>query len=418
MRAKSIAPVVWITGMFLAAPWAAGAVRTVTFVNKEDAIEQKTADDLHIETDVPTSIDVPEKSKPFESERGKDGGTTHNLYGGQVRHGAEAKVTLDSPDQETIKITRWWWTIGGNALKDGDRYGSEHVNDDGGGRLSFSGKGSFDDVTVIGGLGIATGDGAVAVSIDGVEAVYTTQRGATPAASALGFLQFLGTLADAQRQPLVHAAPDLRDGVTLLGNVVGDPQRALHVEVLQQDSTQAIAFQPFGQPTPSCPPVPSYDGRNGDVNCSGARDMSDAVYMLNWLFLGGPAPRELAACAFQDAKCPNGPVGKIRHRVVGCYTKQAGDTDAMAKTKAALDLSEQAIKACKAGPAKDCEKMPCNSEVKPKCKVEPGKFGNPPGDTEQIEVKLVGDTYYAFSSKKQDADGDWFFECECICRER
>ncbi|MGQ9591590.1 MAG: thrombospondin type 3 repeat-containing protein [Planctomycetota bacterium] len=31
-------------------------------------------------------------------------------------------------------------------------------------------------------------------------------------------------------------------------------------------------------------------GANGDVNGDGSRDISDAVYMLNWLFLGGPAP--------------------------------------------------------------------------------------------------------------------------------
>jgi len=33
---------------------------------------------------------------------------------------------------------------------------------------------------------------------------------------------------------------------------------------------------------------------NGDVNASGAIDISDALYLLNWLFIGGPAPK---ACA-------------------------------------------------------------------------------------------------------------------------
>lgn len=32
---------------------------------------------------------------------------------------------------------------------------------------------------------------------------------------------------------------------------------------------------------------------NGDVNGDGGRDISDAVYMLNWLFVGGPAPVSL-----------------------------------------------------------------------------------------------------------------------------
>ena len=33
---------------------------------------------------------------------------------------------------------------------------------------------------------------------------------------------------------------------------------------------------------------------NGDVNCSGGVDISDASYLLNWLFLGGQAPCPLA----------------------------------------------------------------------------------------------------------------------------
>ena len=41
---------------------------------------------------------------------------------------------------------------------------------------------------------------------------------------------------------------------------------------------------------------PGIDGAelNGDVNCSGTRDMSDAVLLLNWLFLGGNRPCPIA----------------------------------------------------------------------------------------------------------------------------
>jgi hypothetical protein len=41
---------------------------------------------------------------------------------------------------------------------------------------------------------------------------------------------------------------------------------------------------------------PGADGAlvNGDTNCDGNRDMSDAVLMLNWLFLGGGRPCPLA----------------------------------------------------------------------------------------------------------------------------
>lgn len=34
--------------------------------------------------------------------------------------------------------------------------------------------------------------------------------------------------------------------------------------------------------------------RNGDTNADGVRDMSDAVALLSYLYLGGPAPRPLA----------------------------------------------------------------------------------------------------------------------------
>ena len=42
---------------------------------------------------------------------------------------------------------------------------------------------------------------------------------------------------------------------------------------------------------------------NGDVNADGARDISDAMYLLNHLFSGGPAPRPLGcepAAAFHN----------------------------------------------------------------------------------------------------------------------
>jgi hypothetical protein len=32
---------------------------------------------------------------------------------------------------------------------------------------------------------------------------------------------------------------------------------------------------------------------NGDVNADGGRDISDAIYILNYLFIGGPAPLPL-----------------------------------------------------------------------------------------------------------------------------
>ena len=35
------------------------------------------------------------------------------------------------------------------------------------------------------------------------------------------------------------------------------------------------------------------EGGNGDVNGDGDRDISDAVYLLRWIFQGGPQPVEI-----------------------------------------------------------------------------------------------------------------------------
>ncbi len=45
--------------------------------------------------------------------------------------------------------------------------------------------------------------------------------------------------------------------------------------------------------------------RNGDVNGDGSRDIADAVYVLNWLFTGGPEPAPLCECVGDPcADCP------------------------------------------------------------------------------------------------------------------
>lgn len=40
--------------------------------------------------------------------------------------------------------------------------------------------------------------------------------------------------------------------------------------------------------------LPGLPERNGDVNRDGAVDLSDAIYMLQWMYAGGPAPWPLA----------------------------------------------------------------------------------------------------------------------------
>ena len=49
---------------------------------------------------------------------------------------------------------------------------------------------------------------------------------------------------------------------------------------------------------------------NGDVNADGSIDLSDAVFLLNWLFTGGPEPVKI------DCDEPPPPAGKARFRVV------------------------------------------------------------------------------------------------------
>ena len=48
--------------------------------------------------------------------------------------------------------------------------------------------------------------------------------------------------------------------------------------------------------------------QNGDVNGDGTRDLSDAVYILNSLFLGGPAIKEIPMdCPMDCSECPPQP---------------------------------------------------------------------------------------------------------------
>ncbi|MBI4603530.1 MAG: hypothetical protein HY721_16380 [Planctomycetes bacterium] len=54
---------------------------------------------------------------------------------------------------------------------------------------------------------------------------------------------------------------------------------------------------------------------NGDVNGSGARDISDAVYLLSYLFLGGPAP---VPCAQAQGDLESR-VAKLEAIVQGCF---------------------------------------------------------------------------------------------------
>ncbi len=51
---------------------------------------------------------------------------------------------------------------------------------------------------------------------------------------------------------------------------------------------------------------PGFALENGDTNGDLERDLSDPVYLLGYLFLGGPAPVELQPCATMPASVQNG----------------------------------------------------------------------------------------------------------------
>jgi len=187
-------------------------------------------DDLHIETRQGCTIDFT-GTTPFDSERGVDGGSTHNLYNGSVPIGAEAKVTINS-GSKTIEISKWWWTSGGNALRDGDRVG-DVKKDDGGAVLAFYG-------------GPARGDGQVLVAIGDQKRVFQTMPEMLPEQTAVEFMKFLDMFIEDDFD-LVHNELVSPTQVVALGNLLGDPAVEIAVELLQPDSQQVLDLRPIDQ---------------------------------------------------------------------------------------------------------------------------------------------------------------------------
>ena len=203
--------------------------RTVRFQNKTG----QDVDDLHIETK--QGVTITDKA-PFTGDRGVGGGNKHNLYGGTVPkepmggppNEAVVKFESTSPD---ITIKEWWWTLGGNARRDGNRVG-DVKGDDGGVTLSCGG-------------GTATGDGTILVSIDHDRRLFQTQRGAPPEATAMMFAQFCDSFFDfGHNMNLIEASLLDPWNVQALGNVLGNPETQLAVQILQPDSGQNLALLP------------------------------------------------------------------------------------------------------------------------------------------------------------------------------
>ena len=128
----------------------------------------------------------------------------------------------------------------------------------------------------------------------------------------------------------------------------------------------------------------------------------------------------------QDVKnnCPNKSVGKITYRVVGHYCKKKTDTERDARLKASQNFMKQANKACKAGPAKNCEGAICKDKTK-KCTIQITNIGPANDPTKLTVIKVNQDPlcdngvgYYAVPTKKGKGENEWFFECECNCTPR
>ena len=220
-----IVVLVVVPGLVLSANPAIGARRVITFTNNTEA----AADDLHIELRGGSTVDF-NKTTPFNSERGVDGGGTHNLYGGTVADAATATVTLTSGGN-TILIRRWWWTRGGNAAGDGARAGDVN-GDDGSSNLSFFG-------------GPAQGDGAILVGLGDFSNIFNTTRGFSADQSANSFIDFLDSFED-RGNPLLHSGlrPGTDNSVDFMSTLLGGDfaQSGLFAEPLRPDSAQEFSL--------------------------------------------------------------------------------------------------------------------------------------------------------------------------------
>jgi len=84
------------------------------------------------------------------------------------------------------------------------------------------------------------------------------------------------------------------------GDTNGDGARDLSDAVYLLDWLFRGGPRPVGTRSslcPDCPPEHLVTVQNGDSNGDGARDLSDAVYLLSWLFLAGSEPVPACSCS-------------------------------------------------------------------------------------------------------------------------
>lgn len=205
--------------------WCGGAhansTRTITFTNKSGS----RTNDLHIIFSNATTV----TTNPYGNDRATTDNVTHNFWGLSVPQDDKVTLSFASAAQD-LTISSWYWTLGGDATSDGTMEGKKN-KDTNGTELSF-----LD--------GPATGDGALAVAIDGTSNVFATTAGFTAAQETSALDMFLAGL-QVGGFALINATMASPTTTDFVGNLLGDPATELSVTILDQDSTAPFLLQPF-----------------------------------------------------------------------------------------------------------------------------------------------------------------------------
>jgi hypothetical protein len=200
-------------------------VRKITFENKEEV----AVDDLHIRftrNNVEWDNDEPHT---FDNVRHNVGQSDYNFWGTTIPAGGTAELTFEGPGD--IEIAEWWWTKGGNALKNGDKVGKSK-KDNGGAILSFQG-------------GPATGNGMYMVSLNGQLEMFQTQPGMLPPQTMNMFMGFIQTEFNSGGNQLIYTVPQSPQSLYIAANTTGDSTKPLILQVAQVDLTQPLYLTPF-----------------------------------------------------------------------------------------------------------------------------------------------------------------------------
>lgn len=211
--------------IFLAALNVNADVRKMKFENKEG----QDVDDLHIRFTRNNVTWDNDETHTFDNVRHNDGQSEFNFWGTTIADDGTAELTFEAPGE--IKIAEWWWTKGGNALKNGDKVGKSKT-DNGGSVLSFFG-------------GPATGNGLYVVSFNGQTEFFQTHQGFMPQQTMNMFMGFIQTEFNSGGTQQVYFVPQSPQSVYIAANTGGDSTKPLTIQIAQQDMTQPMNPAPF-----------------------------------------------------------------------------------------------------------------------------------------------------------------------------